>query len=123
MGFWGDGKTAVIEMAAASGLLLVTKEERNPLKTTTYGTGQLIKNALDMGCRKIIIGIGGSSTNDGGVGMAAALGIKLLDQRGKNIGFGGEWLAKLHTINVNNMDPRIKECKITVACDVDNPLC
>jgi len=122
-GILGDGKTAVIEMAAASGLLLVTKEERNPLKTTTYGTGQLIKNALDMGCRNIIIGIGGSSTNDGGAGMAAALGIKLLDQRGKNIGFGGECLSKLHTINVNNMDPRIKECKITVACDVDNPLC
>lgn len=122
-GILGDGKTAVIEMAAASGLLLVTKEERNPLKTTTYGTGQLIKNALDMGCRNIIIGIGGSSTNDGGAGMAAALGIKLLDQRGKNIGFGGECLAKLHTINVNNMDPRMKECKITIACDVDNPLC
>lgn len=122
-GILGDGKTAVIEMAAASGLPLIAKEERNPLKTTTYGTGELIKHALNMGCRNIIIGIGGSSTNDGGSGMAAALGIKFLNQNGENIGFGGEGLASLHRVDVSNMDARIKECKITAACDVDNPLC
>lgn len=122
-GILGDGKTAVIEMAAASGLPLITKEERNPLKTTTYGTGQLIKHALDMGCSSIIIGIGGSSTNDGGAGMVQALGIELLDQSGEEIGFGAEGLSRLHRVDLRNMDPRIKKCKITAACDVNNPLC
>lgn len=122
-GILGDGKTAVIEMAAASGLPLITKEERNPLKATTYGTGQLIKHALDMGCSSIIIGIGGSSTNDGGAGMVQALGIELLDQSGEEIGFGAEGLSRLHRVDLRNMDPRIKKCKITAACDVNNPLC
>ena len=122
-GILGDGKTAIIEMAAASGLPLISNEERNPLKTTTYGTGQLIKSALDMGCRKIIIGIGGSSTNDGGTGMLSALGVKFLDQRGNDIGLGGESLANLYTVDVRDMDPRIKESIIIAACDVDNPLC
>ena len=122
-GILGDGNTAVIEMAAASGLPLVTKEQRNPMKTTTYGTGELIRHALDRGCRNIIIGIGGSATNDGGAGMVASLGVKLLDQSGQDIGFGGESLSKLHSIDIGNMDHRIKECKITAACDVDNPLC
>ncbi|MFT5873516.1 MAG: glycerate kinase [Clostridium sp.] len=122
-GILGDGKTAVIEMAAASGLPLITKEEGNPMKTTTYGTGQLIKNALDRGCRNIIIGIGGSSTNDGGTGMLSALGVKFLDRKGEDIGCGGESLAKLYTVDVKGMDPRIKESIIIAACDVDNPLC
>lgn len=122
-GILGDQKTAVIEMAAASGLPLISREERNPMETTTYGTGELIKHALDKGCRNIIIGIGGSATNDGGAGMVKALGVKLLDEDGKDIGFGGKSLGKLRRIDITGMDPRLKECKITAACDVDNPLC
>lgn len=122
-GILGDGETAVIEMAAASGLPLITKEERNPLLTTTYGTGELIKHALSRGCRKIIIGIGGSATNDGGSGMVKALGVKLLDEKGEDIGFGGQSLGSLKSIDTGNIDPRLKECTITAACDVDNPLC
>lgn len=122
-GILGDKKTAVIEMAAASGLPLLSKDERDPMKTTTYGTGQLIKNALDKGCRNIIIGIGGSATNDGGAGMIKALEAKLLDENGKDIGFGGGSLGKLSKIDITDMDARLKECSITAACDVDNPLC
>lgn len=121
-GILGDGKTAVIEMAAASGLPLLKKEERNPLITTTYGTGELIKHALDMGCRNIIMGIGGSATNDGGAGMASVLGVKFLDALGKEIGFGGEALKNLKSIDMTGLDERIKECSIVAACDVDNPL-
>ncbi|HYE09166.1 MAG TPA: glycerate kinase [Patescibacteria group bacterium] len=122
-GILGDGKTAVIEMAAASGLPLVAEDQKNPMITTTYGTGELIKHALDMGCREIIIGIGGSATNDGGFGMAKALGVKFLDQEGKDIGHGGGSLSKLYKIDTTEMDRRIDACKITAACDVDNPLC
>ena len=122
-GILGDGKTAIIEMAAASGLPLVVDDQRNPMITTTYGTGELIKHAMDMGCREIIIGIGGSATNDGGFGMAKALGVKFLDQEAKDIGHGGGSLSKLYRIDTSEMDKRIRDCKITVACDVDNPLC
>jgi glycerate 2-kinase len=122
-GILGDEKTAVIEMAAASGLPLISVDERNPMKTTTYGTGELIKHAIDMGCRNIIIGIGGSATNDGGAGMVKALGAKLLDKNNEEIDFGGEGLRSLHSIDISSMDERIKECNITAACDVDNPLC
>jgi glycerate 2-kinase len=122
-GITGDGKTAVIEMAAASGLPLISGEERNPLKTTTYGTGELIKHALDMGCRNIMIGIGGSATNDGGAGMLQALGVKLLDKNEREIGSGGECLLDLRKIDLSHMDRRIEECSITAACDVSNPLC
>ena len=122
-GILGNGKTAVIEMAAASGLPLLKPEERNPYITTTYGTGQLIKAALDYGCDEIIIGIGGSATNDGGAGMVQALGALLLDNNGKELFFGGRALKDLHTINLDNMDSRLDTTKITVACDVDNPLC
>lgn len=122
-GILGDKKTAVIEMAEASGLPLLLKDERNPLLTTTYGTGELIRDALDKGCRNIIIGIGGSATNDGGFGMLIALGARFLDHNGKEIGFGGGNLGKLHKIDLDGMDPRIKECTFTAACDVDNPLC
>jgi glycerate kinase len=122
-GMLGDGKTAVIEMAAASGLPLIAEDQKNPMITTTYGTGELIKHALDMGCREIIIGIGGSATNDGGFGMAKALGVKFLDQEGKDIGHGGGSLSKLYKIDTAEMDKRIGACKITAACDVDNPLC
>lgn len=122
-GILGDGGTAVIEMAAASGLPLVKPGERNPLVTTTYGTGELIKNALDMGCRRIIIGIGGSATNDGGAGALQALGVRFLDVSGNEIGFGGGNLGRLHSIDTKHLDARIKDTEIIVACDVDNPLC
>ncbi|WHH59050.1 glycerate kinase [Petroclostridium sp. X23] len=115
--------TAVIEMAAASGLPLISEEKRNPLLTTTYGTGELIKAALDQGCKKIVIGIGGSATNDGGLGMAQALGVSFKDQDGNELGYGGGELGKLAAINVSNLDSRINQTEIIVACDVSNPLC
>jgi len=122
-GILGDKKTAVIEMAEASGLTLVPEDKRNPLITTTYGTGQLIKAALDQGCRKMIIGIGGSATNDGGAGMVQALGVKLLDREGKEIGFGGVELKKINQINISNLDNRLSETEVLIASDVTNPLC
>ncbi|MDO9464646.1 MAG: glycerate kinase [bacterium] len=122
-GILGDNKTAVIEMAEASGLPLVPPGKRNPLKTTTYGTGELIKYALEKGCRRFIIGIGGSATVDGGAGMAQALGAKLVDRRGREIGFGGGSLSNLFKIDISSMDERIKACDFEVACDVRNPLC
>jgi glycerate kinase len=122
-GILGDGRTAVIEMAAASGLPLVQKDNRNPMVTTTYGTGELIRKALDRGCREILIGIGGSATNDGGAGMAQALGIKLLDKAGDDIGNGGGALKHLKVIDISGSDPRLKKTGIAVLCDVDNPLC
>lgn len=122
-GFLGDKKTAVIEMAVASGLTLVPESKRNPLITTTYGTGQLIKAALNQGCRKMIIGIGGSATNDGGAGMVQALGVKLLDQEGKEVGFGGGELKKIVKIDISCMDNRLSDIKVLVASDVNNPLC
>ena len=122
-GILGNGKTAVIEMATASGLPLVPPGERDPSKTTTYGTGELLKAALREGYREFIIGIGGSATTDGGAGMAQALGVKLLDKRGKEIGFGGSELEKLNRIDITQLDRRIKESRIIVASDVNNPLC
>ncbi|MDF2634629.1 MAG: glycerate kinase [Pelosinus sp.] len=122
-GILGDGETAVIEMAAASGLPLVPPEKRNPCITTTYGTGELIKAALDRGIRKLIIGIGGSATNDGGMGMACALGVKFLDAVGNSLPSGGLALQQLVTIDVSQIDARLAETTIVVACDVDNPLC
>ncbi|PWI33547.1 glycerate kinase [Vibrio albus] len=122
-GLFGDGKTAIIEMAAASGLHLVDPALRNPLKTTTYGTGELIKAVLDKGVEHIIIGIGGSATNDGGLGMAQALGIRMLDGEGNELGYGGGELNKLVTIDMSDLDPRLAATRLEVACDVDNPLC
>lgn len=121
-GILGDGRTAVIEMAAASGLALVPNAQRNPLITTTRGTGDLIRAALDVGCRRLIIGIGGSATNDGGTGMAQALGISLLDRAGQELRPGGEALLDLAAIDISGLDPRISETEIVVACDVNNPL-
>ncbi|NOX97739.1 MAG: glycerate kinase [Nitrospirae bacterium] len=121
-GILGDEKTAVIEMATASGLPLVPPRKRDPSRTTTYGTGELIKAALQEGCREFIVGIGGSATTDGGAGMAQALGAKLLDEKGQDIGFGGGELKKLERIDLAHFDRRIKESKVTVASDVDNPL-
>lgn len=123
-GILGDGATAVVEMAAASGLPLVPEDKRNPMNTTTYGTGQLIKAALDKGCGRLIIGIGGSATNDGGVGMAQALGIRFYDGRGCLIeNFGGRILKDIAHIDVSDLDKRAKSADIIVACDVTNPLC
>lgn len=122
-GMLGDGETAVIEMAAASGLPLVPREKRNPCITTTYGTGELIRAALDRGIRKLIIGIGGSATNDGGMGMACALGAKFLDAVGNSLPSGGAALQKLARIDASQMDARLAETTVVVACDVDNPLC
>ncbi|MGB3958921.1 MAG: glycerate kinase, partial [bacterium] len=121
-GLLGDGETAVIEMAAASGLPLVPLEKRNPMLTTTYGTGELILAALDEGCRRIIIGIGGSATNDGGAGMAQALGVKLLDEEGLDIPYGAAGLARLDRIDISSLDRRLAQVEVLVACDVDNPL-
>ncbi|MEG6565757.1 glycerate kinase [Thermoanaerobacterium saccharolyticum] len=124
-GFFGilkDG-TAVIEIAASSGLNLVPNGMRNPLVTTTYGVGQLIKKALDEGCRRFIVGLGGSATNDGGAGMMEALGAKLLDEDGKDVPYGGGNLSRLKKIDVDGLDKRIYESSFTVASDVANPLC
>ncbi len=121
-GLLGDKKTAVIEMAAASGLHLVPAGKRNPLVTTTKGTGELIKSALDLGVTHIIVGIGGSATNDGGAGMAQALGARLLDAEGREIGGGGGALSILSSIDLSQLDGRLAGIKIEVACDVDNPL-
>ena len=121
-GLSGDGHTAFIEMAAASGLMLVPPDERNPLQATSYGTGELIRHALDAGVRHIILGIGGSATVDGGMGMAQALGARFVDERGESIGLGGGALERLVNVDLRDLDPRLRECRIDVACDVDNPL-
>ena len=122
-GLSGDGRTAIIEMAAASGLHLVPPEARNPLRTTSYGTGELICAALDEGVEKIIVGIGGSATNDGGAGMLQALGALLLDANKQPIGAGGGCLQDLAAIDLSGLDKRLAGVEIVVACDVDNPLC
>ena len=122
-GLSGDGRTAIIEMAAASGLHLVPPEARNPLRTTSYGTGELILAALAEGVEKIIVGIGGSATNDGGAGMLQALGALLLDAQHQPIGAGGGCLQDLAAIDLSGLDKRLADVEIVVACDVDNPLC
>lgn len=116
-------RTAVIEMAAASGLPLLARRERNPLITSTYGTGELIRAALDLHVRRIILGIGGSATNDGGAGMLTALGVRFLDSDGVELPQGGAGLRHLAKIDLTAFDPRIREVEIQVACDVTNPLC
>lgn len=122
LGILGDRKTAIIEMAAASGLELLEEKEKNPLITSTYGSGQLILAALKKDCKKIIVGIGGSATNDGGAGMMQALGIKLLDKVGKEILRGGVNLDKLASIDTRAIDKRIADVEFLIASDVDNPL-
>jgi glycerate 2-kinase len=121
-GISGDGNTAFIEMAAASGMALLTKAERNPLHTTSYGTGELIRHALDKGCRKIIVGIGGSATVDGGTGMATALGIHFKDIAGNKIIPSGGNLNTISHIDLSQLDSRIHECELLIACDVTNIL-
>lgn len=122
-GIMGDGSTGVIEMASASGIHHVNQNTRNPLITTTYGTGELIRECIDRGMNKIIIGIGGSATNDGGTGMAEALGVRFLDAEGQSLARGGGDLNRLITIDISLLDPRLQEVQLIVACDVTNPLC
>lgn len=122
-GLLGEGETAVIEMAAASGLHLAPKAQRDPRMTTSYGTGELILAALERGVKTIILGIGGSATNDGGAGMMQALGARLLDENRQALPPGGAALAQLSYIDLSGVDPRLQQGSITAACDVDNPLC
>lgn len=117
-----SGLTAIIEMSAASGIQFVDEHTRNPLVATTYGTGQLMKHALDDGVRTIILGVGGSATNDGGAGMAEALGVRFLDEHGNPIPRGGGFLDRLATVDVSGLDPRIANTRILIASDVTNPL-
>ncbi|MDR3142870.1 MAG: glycerate kinase [Tannerellaceae bacterium] len=120
-GILGDGTTAVIEMASASGLPLVSEEKRNPMLTTTCGTGELIKDALERGCRRFLIGIGGSATNDAGTGMLQALGFRFLDKDGKELGQGGRILQDVCSTDRSQALPLLREATFTVACDVNNP--
>ena len=122
-GISGDGQTALIEMAAISGLPLVPEEKRNPMLTTTYGTGELILDALEQGCRRFIVGIGGSATNDAGLGMLQALGFRFLDKRGNLLGTGGKIMSQVASIDTSAVHPALKETRFTIACDVHNPFC
>lgn len=121
-GAMGDGQTAVIEMARTSGLALISTDRRDPLKSTTAGLGEVIREALDEGFRRFILGIGGSATNDAGAGMAQALGVRLLDAGGHDLEAGGAALARLHRIDMTGLDPRVDDSEFMVACDVSNPL-
>ena len=124
-GFWGltgGGRTAVVEVAAASGLALVPADRRDPLGATSHGTGELIREALGSGCREIFIGLGGSATTDAGAGLLQALGVRLLDSRGQEIGRGGAALQDLDRIDLSSLDPRLREVSLVAGCDVDNPL-
>ena len=122
-GLINEGKTAVIEMAGAAGITQVPDEKRNPLYTTTYGVGEVIKDAIEKGCRRFIVGIGGSATNDGGVGMLQALGYAFLDKDGKQVLPGARGLKDITEITAAYVIPELAECKFRVACDVTNPLC
>lgn len=122
-GYIPSSNTAVIEMSAAAGITLVDADKRNPLYTTTYGVGEMILDAINRGCRNFLIGIGGSATNDGGVGMLLALGYGFYDSDGNDISLGAVGLKKLNTISLEKVDKRLKDCVFTVACDVVNPLC
>ena len=122
-GYLKDTNTAVMEMAYSAGITLVPDSEKNPLLATSYGVGEMINDAIQRGCRNFIIGIGGSVTNDGGIGMLKALGVRFLDENDEDAGEGGQALAKVARIDVSGMNPLLKECHIQVACDVNNPLC
>lgn len=122
IGISGDGRTAIIEMASASGLVLLSPRERNPMVTSSRGTGELMVHAMNLGVSRIIVCIGGSATNDGGTGMARALGVRFLDERGEELPEGGGKLVELARIDVSGLDGRIRKTKVDVACDVDNPL-
>lgn len=118
-----QGNTAIIEMSSAAGITLIDASRRNPLYTTTYGVGEVIKDAIDKGCRSFIIGIGGSATNDGGIGMLQALGFSMLDENNQNVPRGGIGLSVLSKIDTSTALKELRECTFKVACDVTNPLC
>ena len=118
-----DNNTAIIEMASASGITLISADKRNPLETTTYGVGEIIKHAISKGCRRFIVGIGGSATNDGGVGMLTALGYEFLDKNSNPIALGAKGLKDIYKIKTDHVIPELKACSFNVACDVTNPLC
>ena len=122
-GILEESKTAIMEMSGAAGITLVPDAERNPLHTTTYGVGEVIKDAISKGCRHFIVGIGGSATNDGGIGMLQALGYGMLDKDGKQVPFGAKGLKEIETITDDFVIPELKECTFRVACDVTNTLC
>lgn len=122
-GYLRETNTAVMEMASAAGITLVPDKEKNPLLATSYGVGEMIIDAIQRGCRNFIIGIGGSITNDGGIGMLKALGVRFLDEKGEDAGEGGQALAKVACIDLSGLNALLKECHIQVACDVNNPLC
>lgn len=122
-GIIDETKTAIIEMSAAAGITLVAEPDRNPLNTTTYGVGEMISDAINKGCRNFIVGIGGSATNDGGIGMLQALGYSFLDAAGNQIQFGAKGLSVLETISDEHVNPQLKDCNFKIACDVTNPLC
>ena len=122
-GILEESKTAIVEMSGAAGITLVSDAERNPLHTTTYGVGEVIKDAIANGCRHFIVGIGGSATNDGGIGMLQALGFGMLDKDGNQVPFGAKGIKEIVTITDDQVIPELKECSFRVACDVTNPLC
>lgn len=122
-GILADKTTAVMEMAQAAGITLVEADKKNPGAATTYGVGEMIRDAIDRGCRKFIIGIGGSATNDGGIGMLKALGIKFLTEEGEDAGEGADALGRIHFVSLEHSIPELKKCKFQIACDVNNPLC
>lgn len=122
-GYLNETNTAVMEMASAAGIMLVPDEEKDPMAATTYGVGEMIKDAIKRGCRNFIIGIGGSVTNDGGIGMLKALGYQFLDKNGQDAGEGGQALSKVKTICTDNALPELADCRFQIACDVNNPLC
>lgn len=122
-GILGDGKTAVVEMSAAAGITLVPVEKRNPLEATTYGVGEILRDAIKKDCRNFIIGIGGSATNDGGIGMLQALGYGILDEKGRQVPFGAKGLRNIAAITDNDVIPELSACHFRIACDVTNPLC
>lgn len=122
-GYLPESRTAIIEMAAAAGITLVTEEEKNPLLATTYGVGEMILDAIEKGCRNFIIGIGGSATNDCGIGMLKALGFSFTDENGEDPGEGGQALAKVASIRTEGKNPLLDDCHFRIACDVTNPLC
>lgn len=116
-------RTAIIEISSAAGITLVDDSEKNPLCATTYGVGEIISDAIDKGCRDFIVGIGGSATNDGGIGMLQALGFGILDKNGKPVSLGAKGLEEIKSITIDNVNPKLKECTFNIACDVTNPLC
>lgn len=122
-GYLPQTNTAIMEVASAAGITLIPENKKNPLLATTYGVGEMIRHAIGKGCRNFIIGIGGSATNDGGIGMLKALGYSFLDENGQDIGEGGQALSKVMSIDASHICPELSECNFQVACDVNNPLC